>query len=379
MITASAPGKLILLGEYAVLEGAPALVAAVDRRAAVRIETGLPSEIRVTATDLGIHARATVRSGALTWDLGPAQRSRLRLVETVLRAMLLGQAAPEGGVIPDAAALGGLNITLSTAAFFDAPPPDKPAFDEPRVKLGLGSSAAVTVALAGALRAHLGLPAPTLAELVRLHRAAQDGRGSGADIGASLAGGVIAYRGGDTESPTLTPTHLPSGAHWCCVFTGRPASTSAYLARLAEWRIDHPDRYAARMSHLADIAEAGAAAAGASELPPFLDALAAYADGLDGLGSDAGIDIMSDRHRAILGAAADCGVLYKPSGAGGGDIGVGFSGDPDHIQALRAAIAPWGYRMIDMSNDRRGLTVDEGQAPARVHHEQAAAGQERQR
>ena len=35
-VTASAPGKLFLAGEYAVLAGAPALVAAVDRRAHVR-------------------------------------------------------------------------------------------------------------------------------------------------------------------------------------------------------------------------------------------------------------------------------------------------------------------------------------------------------
>ncbi|PKL95245.1 MAG: ATP-binding protein, partial [Gammaproteobacteria bacterium HGW-Gammaproteobacteria-8] len=31
-ILADAPGKLLLLGEYAVLDGAPALVMAIDRR-----------------------------------------------------------------------------------------------------------------------------------------------------------------------------------------------------------------------------------------------------------------------------------------------------------------------------------------------------------
>ena len=39
IVTATAPGKLVLLGEYAVLEGAPALVMAIDRRAEVRLET----------------------------------------------------------------------------------------------------------------------------------------------------------------------------------------------------------------------------------------------------------------------------------------------------------------------------------------------------
>jgi phosphomevalonate kinase len=39
-ILSTAPGKLILLGEYAVLEGTPALVAAVNRFAKVDISTG---------------------------------------------------------------------------------------------------------------------------------------------------------------------------------------------------------------------------------------------------------------------------------------------------------------------------------------------------
>ena len=36
---ASAPGKFVLSGEYAVLDGAPAICVAVDRRAVVTIET----------------------------------------------------------------------------------------------------------------------------------------------------------------------------------------------------------------------------------------------------------------------------------------------------------------------------------------------------
>ncbi len=40
-VIADAPGKLVLLGEYAVLEGAPGLVVAVDRRARVVLEQHL--------------------------------------------------------------------------------------------------------------------------------------------------------------------------------------------------------------------------------------------------------------------------------------------------------------------------------------------------
>ena len=37
-ISATAPGKLVLLGEYAVLENSPAIVTAVNRRATITIE-----------------------------------------------------------------------------------------------------------------------------------------------------------------------------------------------------------------------------------------------------------------------------------------------------------------------------------------------------
>ena len=49
-IRASAPGKLFLLGEYAVLEGAPAMLTAVDRRVTVQITTS--DRWRVTAVGL---------------------------------------------------------------------------------------------------------------------------------------------------------------------------------------------------------------------------------------------------------------------------------------------------------------------------------------
>jgi phosphomevalonate kinase len=334
-VTGSAPGKLLLLGEYAVLDGAPALVAAVDRRARAVIESHAESDIRVLAPDLDIDARASVGpDGALQWD-DAAAAARLHLVAGVLGAM-------------PAAHREGYRLTLSTRDFFDTP----------GTKLGLGSSAALTVALAGALRSHLGLPRPSLAELVRLHRTMQGGRGSGVDIAAALAGGVVVYTGGDTSVPQATPVALPPTLHWCCVFTGRSASTPHMLARFRDWREFRPAAYRARMTQLAGIAGDGIRAVRGGDAGSLLEALGAYADGLDALGRDAGIDIVSAEHREIRNAARRCGVIYKPSGAGGGDIGVGFAGDSSHIEALRRALAPGGYRMIDVAVDAQGLAVD---------------------
>jgi phosphomevalonate kinase len=350
-VAASAPGKVILLGEYAVLAGAPALVAAVDRRATATIEPESGSaggDIRVLAPDLGIDVHATIgRRGAVSWAADATTASKLHLVASALRAAYSDADMHENSVIPGGF-VRGYTLTLSTRAFFDAP----------GSKLGLGSSAALTVALTGALHRHLGLPQASLAELVRLHRTVQGGRGSGVDIGAAHTGGVVIYTGGDTDAPAATPVTLPPELHWCCVFTGRSASTPRMLAQLRDWRRDHVDGYAARMTQLAGIAHAGARAVRGGDLTATLDAIGAYTDGLDALGRDAAIDIMSAEHRDIRNAAVECGVIYKPSGAGGGDIGIGVSGDPSHIDGLRRALSARGYRMIDVAVDAHGLTVE---------------------
>src|SRR5262249_44534626 len=99
--TVSAPGKVILIGEYAVLHGHPAVVAAVDRRVTGRFVPG------------GAPATALVK----------------HVVETV-RAYLL----EDGGTPPDG-----------------APELDSRALSSEAGKLGLGSSAAVAAAGVGAM------------------------------------------------------------------------------------------------------------------------------------------------------------------------------------------------------------------------------------
>src|SRR6185295_6471595 len=52
-LVARAPGKLFLLGEYAVLDGAPAIVAAVDRFIEVRLTPRTVRTVRITAPGVG--------------------------------------------------------------------------------------------------------------------------------------------------------------------------------------------------------------------------------------------------------------------------------------------------------------------------------------
>ena len=331
---ATAPGKLVITGEYAVLEGAPALVLAIDRLARVELDDAGDHVYEITAPGLGIQAaRGQLdTAGRMSWPtLGTTVAGQLALVSAVLETLATAGSPPT------------FRASLDTVAFY--------ATADGHAKLGLGSSAALTVALASVICALDRRDPPTLATLIAAHRRAQDGRGSGLDIAASLLGGLLVYRLHD-GLPQVTPATWPAGLAWCCVWSGKSASTRTYLDKLAAWRGRTPASYAAVMRDLGDCA---AAAAGAGDAATLLEAVAEYALALDRLGNASGLDIISTEHRA-LGALADrLGVTYKTCGAGGGDVGMALATDADRLQAFRLAAAEVGFTLLNLQPSIAGL------------------------
>src|SRR5699024_6036775 len=125
----------------------------------------------VDAPDLDIRgARGRFDVERIAWS---SDAGRLTLVTAVLQYLA------QHGTTPRPA-----HIALDTQAFFA----------EDGAKLGLGSSAALTVALTAAVNAAQENAAPDLAAMIGMHRRMQDGRGSGLDIAAALLGGSLVYR-----------------------------------------------------------------------------------------------------------------------------------------------------------------------------------------
>jgi phosphomevalonate kinase len=344
-VTASAPGKLVLAGEYAVLEGAPALVMAVDRRARVVLDDSDGADYRIDAPDLGIDAaRCCLQADAdhrwrTRWiDIDAVVVERLALVGSILEACAADGVAPTP-----------FRATLDTRAFF--------ADDAGHAKLGLGSSAALTVALAGAIRARDGREMLSPAALIDAHRRIQDGRGSGLDVAASLTGGLIAYRLHDAQ-PQVEPLAWPTGLAWCCVWSGKSASTTDFLRGLARWREEKTSYYAALMGELGTCSTSALAAVKADNAVAFVDAIAAYADGLARMSAASGLDIVSAEHRHIAAIAAAHDVAYKPCGAGGGDIGIALSTDSGRLQGFRQDLAQAGIQSPGITLDAQGVRVN---------------------
>lgn len=381
-VHASAPGKLVLLGEYAVLEGAPALVMAVNRHARVRLVAKAGGVCEINAPDLGLRAAPmTIGADGMPQWPDPEHAARLRLVDQTLRALAPDSLAPPPGR--------GFSLDLDTSEFFDDRGAAGAALPE---KLGLGSSAALTVALASAMAVFVGRGAATanrrvwLERLLHLHRGFQGGQGSGVDVAASLIGGLISYRltedsprdggglpsalpqegpadqaaaaGRRLQSPRFEPLSWPAQVRPLFVWTGHSASTANFLARLAQWRQGHAAEYAAHMRDLNAIAVTAAEAVAQGHGREFVEAAAAYAVALQVFGAACGLEIFSAQHRRLTELAGACGVGYKPCGAGGGDFGVAFALDDERLQQARRAIVEAGFRCVPLAVDEHGLNLE---------------------
>jgi len=346
-IEADAPGKLVLLGEYAVLDGAPALALAMPQRARVRLCAIGDGPSRLHATPLVDGSESfRLERGTLQWTTGSGAARKERLAW----AGSLVQALAAHGWWPSTA----VEVALDSEAFHCA------GGD----KLGLGSSAALTVALAraGARAAGVDDEEVTLAALVRLHRALQGGSGSGVDVAAALLGGTVHYQL-DGGEPTARALRLPADLHLIAVATGSAFSTASALARLRHWAAGHPGKWRDLRVRLANKAEAGARAA-RFDAAALVAAVAEFGDALAALEQASGIEVFGSAHALPRRLAREAGVAYKPSGAGG-DLGIAASDDADRIEHMRREAGAGGLRVLRI--DARTAGADLRQAV--IEHE----------
>ena len=324
MTAVSAPGKAFLFGEYAVLDGAPALIAAVNVRG------------HAWTVD------ADTRPGDAPCDASPEVVSALALTRE--------------------------HLSLDPSVTSDARPAlDSRAFSPGLRKLGFGSSAAVTVSTVAWCLAAAGrdlADANTLSTIFELSRAAHhqaQGGGSGGDVAAATFGGITRLHEGTTRA--VVPA---SWLHVAFFDAGAPASTSRLVAQVRAAAQGHPDAHAAAVRTLTDAAVLGHEGLTHADPRSGMEALRraceAHVAGLAALDAFAGTQILTDNIRAFVDLAGRHGVAAKPSGAGGGDILVAFSHDRADLDRLaRAATRDAGIRPLgDIALSGDGVRAEAG-------------------
>lgn len=343
-VSATAPGKAVLLGEYSVLEGGPALSMAVNRYVHVEIQEKIEGLSTVCAPALNLPpARFSWEpDGTIRW-VGDEHR-HYGLVQSAV-ATLSERQAPWSPSQP------GFDIFLDSRALFHEERGGR------LVKLGLGSSAALTTTLVRALTEYTDQPEWSdehwLTVLIEAHRHFQKRQGSGVDVATSFYGGVIEYRrlNGRPIANSLT---LPSELELVFVWSGRSASTPLLLRRLRSWQRQHGADYAAIMDKLGTIT-ADAIAAAHVNSSVFIECAGRFAAVLADLGERAGLEIFSPAHLELATMAKRSGLVYKPCGAGGGDLGVAMGVDVNDTKRFINLVKTSGYQAIDITSSPTGV------------------------
>ncbi len=291
-----APGKIILLGEHAVVFGEPALAAAVPFGVTIRAHRAEAGGIRLNGIDLPNDPRVGEAVALVAQVVGVAHAH----VDVVTEL-------PPGG--------------------------------------GLGSSAAFALALARALAALDGrtLPFETLAEIGAQTERLFHGKPSGVDHTVVARGGVLRYWKGPpprVESLTLTrPLAIVIG------LTGQVRATRHHVLSLAERVAAAPAQYKPFIRRLGELALGGTD----DVVSGSLEALGARMNEAHELLSRCGVS--SDALDTIVAAARQAGAPgAKLTGAGGGGAAIALATDPEPVLAAirqrgfeaRLAVLPGG-------------------------------------
>ena len=312
----SAPGKIFLAGEYAVLDGAAALVAGLDLRLHADLQPAARTEL--------VHREAR-------WVEGAPVPAALRFARAGLD--LGARLCAEEGRAPR-----GLRLVFGDD------------FARDGRKLGLGGSAAATViGVRAACAAHerAVTDAEVLALAAAAHWAEQGGAGSGGDVAACALGGVLRVRAlhawRSAEEVLRTPARalaagtpveavrlrVPPSLRLLLVVTGEPADSRALVRAVKAFAAAQPARWRDQAARIAAASAALERALALDAEAAALDAVREGAAAMDALGTAAGVEIVTAALRRACAVAGTAGAAAKPSGAGGGDCAVALCfGDP---------------------------------------------------
>lgn len=350
-VSCSAPGKLYIAGEYAVVEpGHQAVLVAVNRFITV---SATPAE------HAGRISSALYATRSLTWYRRPEDGmvqveeqfddyvvSAIRMVEQLVRE--------RGGRL----------------RFFDLDVSSELLDDDSGRKLGLGSSSAVSVATVRAVARFYGLPLEDM-EVYKLALLATDSVqpiGSGGDIAASAVTGWVAYTSPDRwwlrqvrqratacellamDWPCLGIRRLePPGLGLRVGWTGSPASTPRLVAGVqAGARGAHDADYTAFLHASRDCLEDLVRGIDEGDCQAVSEQIARNRALLWDLSRTSGIAIETPRLRRLVEIAQDHGAAAKSSGAGGGDCGIALCPPGADTLAMRAAWEAEGIQPLDL-------------------------------
>ena len=298
-------GKVFFSGEYMALEGGRAITLSTSQNAKVTIsETNELNNILFSSmSDQAYPFKIDEKMEVIWLDDDPKH---------------LGSILKES-IIQFDKRFSGRSISLDTSEFFYQ-----------QRKMGIGSSSATSVALTKALNQlfDLHLSSKDLINFAReIHNRAQNSNGSGFDIITSfIEGRAMSCRILDNGGYDFEQIELPEEIKIYAVVNDKYVQTSEMIGKYKTAKNKHKDYFSELAPKMKNELEHLYDSILKKDNKSILKNLIRYNDSLVDLDKKFKLGVFRNHHELIR-FAKDEGVFYKPSGSGGGDIGLLISDD----------------------------------------------------
>lgn len=320
-VTASAPGKLMLFGDHAVIYGHPCIVTAVDQRLRVEVQRAAEPQLHLSAPDMGL---SDYRKEISKLGQGEVPKS-VAFIEQCYRRFL--EHYPQSG-----------GINVRTKSEFSS-------------QFGFGSSSAVTVAFARAVAGVFDVTLTNKELFDFCYKAVLDvqGVGSGFDIASAIWGGTIYY-----VTPAKVVETLDCHAMPLIVgYTGIKADTPTLVRMVQSQYAEEKQAIGAVLSQMGRIVEQARKACRDQDWKQVGKLMNANQELLAFLKVSS---VQLDRQ--IESACATGAYGAKLSGAGGGDCMIALA-DSAHRDSVRDAITRVGGTVMDVRIHAEGVRLEE--------------------
>ncbi len=304
-ITVTAPGKLMLFGEHAVVYGQPCLVTAVNQRMTVEL----------------------YHDGNKPYEVDLSEIKDARFVSAIIDMFKEKFHLKIG------------KLHIKTNCGFSG-------------KYGFGSSSAVTTAMVGAMSEifNLSLNNKQIFDLSYEVVLKVQGVGSGFDIAAATFGGLLYFvKGGQVLE------NLPLDLNQTCFvvgYSGIKSNTVEIIQQVAQKRAQEPEKFDRIMNAIGELV---------NQVKPKLlshdwERVGKFMDFNQEYLRDLGVS--NQKLEDLIAAAKNAGAWgAKLSGAGGGDCMIAISGN-DKREAIEKAIEKAGGEALNIKMNAEGVKIE---------------------
>lgn len=320
-VTISAPGKLMLLGEHAVVYGQPCLVTAVNQRMSVTMELIDEPMLKLDAEDVGVrnYEKPIAKIGT-----GEIPRGA-RFVETAVKNFI------------DLHPMPGHGVCVVTHSQFKS-------------TFGFGSSSASSVCVVAGLDALMGLRVGKREIFDIAYKTVLDvqGKGSGFDVAAAVYGGTLSFVTGGKVIESVDASGLPL----IVGYTGVKADTVTLIDRVKKTFENRQVELEGIYKEIGQLAVRATKAVKKHDWVAAGECMNRDQELLQALG------VSSDLLDAMCTGALEAGAYgAKLSGAGGGDCMIALA-DATKTDAVRKAITEAGGQVLEVEPNAEGVRID---------------------